>query len=118
MSKSIFIPCVVAITILTSTFNVKTVHSLTPCEEALNALKPCVSYLFAPSGVNPTPDCCKGLDNTNRGVKTFEDRRDMCICLSSAAAITTADPNKFVTLPQLCGVTLFAPVGPKFDCNR
>ncbi|CAH2051200.1 unnamed protein product [Thlaspi arvense] len=68
--------------------------------------------------VPPTPDCCKGLDNVKRGVKTFEQRKYMCICLSTAAAIASApDPSKYVTLPQMCGVTLFAPVGPKFDCN-
>ncbi|CAH2051199.1 unnamed protein product, partial [Thlaspi arvense] len=104
MSKSVLIVCVVAITILASPFNVMmTVHSLTPCEEALNALKPCVSYLHASPGVPPTPECCKSLDNVNRSVKTFDNHRDMHICLSTAATISSAsDPNKFVTLPQLC----------------
>ncbi|VVA99728.1 unnamed protein product [Arabis nemorensis] len=114
MSKSIFIACVVAITILTSTLNVKTVHSLMPCQEALTVFKPCLAYLHASPGVKPTPECCKGLDNINRGAKTYDDRRDMWNCLSSAAP----DPNKLVTLPQLCGVTYSHLIGPKFDCNR
>ncbi|ESQ50349.1 hypothetical protein EUTSA_v10002292mg [Eutrema salsugineum] len=116
MRKSDLIACVVTITILTSPFNVMMVHSLTPCGEATNALKPCLAYLLFP-GVKPTPECCKGLDTVNRGVKTYEDRRDMCMCLTIEASIFSTDPSKFATLPQLCGVTLFAPIGPKFDCN-
>lgn len=117
MSRLVLIACVVAITVLTTPFNVKTVHSLTACEKATTLLKPCTSYVFSLFPVNPTPECCKNLDTINRDVKTDEDRYFMCICLSTEAAMTTVDPKKFADLPKLCGLTLFAPVGPNFDCN-
>ncbi|CAH8262303.1 unnamed protein product [Arabidopsis lyrata] len=115
MRKSILIACVIAITILMSHLNVFTVHGLTPCEEATNLLQPCLKYIWIED--TPSPDCCSGLDKVNKGVKTYDDRHDMCICLSTEAAITSAPQYKFDNLPKLCGITLFAPVGPKFDCS-
>ncbi|XP_010467294.1 PREDICTED: non-specific lipid-transfer protein 9-like [Camelina sativa] len=117
MSKSVLIACVIAITIFTLPFNIQTVNSLTPCEVALNDVKPCLTYLWAPPQAKPSPDCCRGVSKVNNSVKTFDQRRDMCICLSTVAAMTTADPYKFDHLPKLCGITLFAPIGPKLDCN-
>ncbi|AEC06388.1 Non-specific lipid-transfer protein 9 [Arabidopsis thaliana] len=117
MRKSISIAFVIAITIFMSHLNVFTVYSLTPCEEATNLLTPCLRYLWAPPEAKPSPECCSGLDKVNKGVKTYDDRHDMCICLSSEAAITSADQYKFDNLPKLCNVALFAPVGPKFDCS-
>ncbi|EOA31935.1 hypothetical protein CARUB_v10015174mg [Capsella rubella] len=117
MSKLVLIVCAIAITIVTLPLNIQTVHGLTICEIATNEVKPCLQYLWAPPQARPPPDCCSGLDKVNRSAKTFEERRDICMCLSIEAAITGADQYKFTNLPKFCGIKLFAPIGPKFDCN-
>ncbi|XP_047939053.1 non-specific lipid-transfer protein 1-like [Salvia hispanica] len=87
------------------------------CPQAVTMLIPCQDYLVNPSAKLTVP-CCQAASKLNSLVHSRADIKDMCTCLTQAAAALHVIADRAKSLPDQCHIHVPVPLDPNTDCSR
>lgn len=90
-----------------------------PCNEVINELSPCLSYLNKQYS-SPSSFCCQGANYVWKQYgKKKKQRRGVCECLESVLPlIGQIDGSVISAIPQQCGLKIkIPPINGDFNCS-
>ncbi|XP_021754353.1 probable non-specific lipid-transfer protein 2 [Chenopodium quinoa] len=91
-----------------------------PCNQVINELSPCLSYLHSQYS-SPSTNCCQGAKYVYKHYgKSKKKRQGVCQCLESVLPlIGQIDGSLISALPQRCGLKLkLPPISQNFNCSQ
>lgn len=91
-----------------------------PCDQVVNELSPCLSYLDKQSS-SPSSSCCQGTKYVWKHYgESKKKRQGVCECLESfVPLIGQVDGSLVAALPQRCGLKVkLPPINANLNCSQ
>ena len=87
-----------------------------PCSTVDSKAAACLGFATG-KAPKPTPDCCTGLQDLAKTVKTVDDKKAICKCLKAAGGSLGVKDQFLSKIPRACNIKVGFPVSTSVNCD-